>query len=85
MAVDANGGFTVTAAGCNFTGTMAQHGATGVFDATAQTSGSGCNFSGALTGVVTPIAVAAGNVPTLAFQLDSADNAKSAVFIVTKG
>ena len=84
MTVGSNGTFAVTAAGCDFTGTLAQHGTTGVFDATAQTAGAGCAFSGALSGVVTPIAVATGNVPTLAFQLDSADNTKSAVFIVTK-
>lgn len=84
MGVDSAGRFTVTAAGCDFVGTLTQHGQTGVFDVTAQTSGTGCNFSGALVGVVTPIAIAAGNIPTLAFQLDSADNAKSVVFVVTK-
>ena len=85
MAVAGNGAFTVTAAGCNFAGNMTQHGTTGVFDATAQTSGTGCNVIGSFSGVVTPISIAAGNVPTLAFQLNSADNTKTAVFIVTKG
>lgn len=82
--IDGSGGFTVTAVGCNFVGTMTQHGTTGIFDGSAQSSGLGCNYVGTLKGVVTPIAIAAGNIPTMAFQLDSIDNQKSAVFIVTK-
>lgn len=81
--VDASGTFTATAIGCSFSGTMVQHGVTGIFDLQAQSGGTGCTFTTALKGIVTPTSVDAGK-PTLAFQLDSADNTLSAVFFITK-
>ena len=81
--IDAGGALGVTAAGCTFTGTLARHGATGIFDAPLQAGGAGCRLAAAMSGIVTPLSVVGGK-PQLAVQLDSADNAQTAVFIVAK-
>lgn len=78
-----SGTFTATAVGCAFSGSMVQHGNTGVFDVQVLTSGPACPLNPALSGVVTPLGVA-NSVPTLAVQLNSADQAQSAVFIISK-
>ena len=82
LTLDATGHWSATVAACTFTGTVVQHGATGVFDAQAATSGSGCGFVPALGGLMTPLAWNGGK-PEWAIQLDSADNSQTAVFIVT--
>ena len=83
LTIDGIGNFTVTAASCTFTGKLVPHGTTGVFDTQVTTSGADCRLSSSLKGVVVPLAVNA-NIPTLAFQLDSADNLQTAVFYVSK-
>ncbi len=83
LAIDAGGVVGVTVGACTFTGTLAPHGKTGIFDAPLQTSGSGCGLNAAMSGIVTPLSVIGGK-PELAVQLDSADNAQTAVFVVTK-
>ncbi len=83
MTLDATGHWSVTVAKCTFTGTLVQHGATGVYDAQAATSGAGCGLVPTLAGLFTPLAWNAGK-PQWALQLDSADNAQTAVFIVSK-
>jgi hypothetical protein len=83
FAIDATGHVASSAAGCDFNGTMRQHGSTGIFDVTMQTSGTGCGYVGALKGIVTPLGVIDG-IPKLGFQIHSADNWHAAVFIVTK-
>jgi hypothetical protein len=81
--LDASGHWSATVASCTFAGTLVQHGTTGVYDAQAATSGSGCGFVPTLVGLVTPLAWHGGK-PQWAVQLDSADNTQTAVFIVTK-
>lgn len=81
--IDAGGAASVTSAGCSFTGTLTQHGATGIFDARFQTSGAGCGLSPVVAGIATPLSFVAGK-PQLAVQLDGAYNAKTAVFIIDK-
>ena len=84
FSVDATGAFSVKVANCMFTGTMVQHGVSGVFDATVQTSGANCHLNAAMSGLVVPLSFSSNNA-RLSFQLDSADNTQSAVFIVSKG
>ena len=81
--IDAGGAFTVTAVACTFSGTMVQHGTTGVFDVVAQTSGAACRLSPALSGIVTPLSVI-NNAIQLGVQLNSADNSQTAVFIINR-
>ena len=81
--IDASGNITASATGCSFAGTMVQHGATGVFDLTLAASGSGCTLETTLSGVVVPLAVTNGK-PEFALELNTADGAETAVFIVTK-
>jgi hypothetical protein len=82
LTLDAAGHWSVTVDACAFTGTLVQHGTTGVYDAQAITSGVGCGFVPTLAGLLTPLAWNAGK-PEWALQLDSADGAQTAVFIVT--
>ncbi len=81
LTLDATGHWSVSVGSCTFTGTLVQHGATGVYDAQAATSGAGCAFVPTLSGLMTPMAWNAGK-PQWALQLDSADDAQTAVFIV---
>lgn len=81
--IDAVGNFSVTGAGCTFTGTMARHGSTGIFDANVQTSGATCHLTASLKGIVTPLAVS-NDLPQWGVQLNDASNVQTAVFIVTK-
>jgi hypothetical protein len=81
FAIAADGRFSASAIGCSFSGTIAEHGSTGVFD--VQAAASGCGFSAPLQGAVVPLGVA-GDLPRLAVELDSADNQQTAVFIVAK-
>jgi hypothetical protein len=83
--IDANGAYTVSVVDCIFTGTLVQHGATGIFDTQVKTSGANCKLNPALKGIVTPLSMPSNNLPQLAFQLNSVDNTHTAVFIVTKG
>ena len=83
LTLDAAGNLAATVGACTFTGTLVQHGTTGVYDARVGTSGSGCGFVPSLGGLATPLAYGGGK-PTWALQLDSADNMQTAVFIVTK-
>ena len=83
LTIDSIGNFTVTAVSCTFTGKLVPHGTTGVFDTQVTTSGADCHLNPALKGVVVPMAVNA-NLPSLAFQLDSADNLQTVVFYVSK-
>jgi hypothetical protein len=83
LTIDSLGNFTVTAVSCTFTGKLVQHGKTGVFDTQVTTSGADCHLSSTLKGVLVPMAVSA-NLPSLSFQLDSADNLQTAVFYVSK-
>lgn len=54
--------------GCSVQGQLRQHGATGIFDVELQAAGGPCGAGLALTGIVTPLALAAGKA-TLAFQV----------------
>ncbi len=83
VSLDATGHWSATVALCTFTGTLVQHGSTGVYDAQAVTSGSNCGFAPTLAGLMTPLAWNAGK-PQWALQLDSDDNTQTAVFILTK-
>lgn len=82
--IGATGAYTVTVVDCTITGNLVQHGATGIFDTQAITSGANCKLNPALKGIVTPLSLPSNNLPQLAFQLNSADNAHTAVFIITK-
>lgn len=83
FALGADGHWSITAAGCHFEGTLAQYRSTGVYEAEATTSGDGCHFTGPLAGVLMPTSYANG-VPRLGLQLDTADNAQTAVFLLNK-
>lgn len=83
--IGATGAYTVTIADCTFTGNLVQHGVTGIFDTQVVTSGANCKLNPTLKGIVTPLSMPSNNLPQLAFQLNSADNTQTAVFIVTKG
>ena len=83
LTMDASGHWSATVAACMFTGTLVQHGATGVYEAQATTSGAGCGFTSTLAGLMTPLAWNNGK-PQWALQLDTADDSQTAVFIVTK-
>jgi hypothetical protein len=83
LTIDASGNLSASAVGCSFSGKLVQHGVTGVFDLQVSTSGSGCALNATLKGVVTPMSMV-GGLPKLGVQLDSDDNAQSAVFIITK-
>lgn len=83
--IAATGAYTVKVVDCTFTGNLVQHGATGIFDTQVITSGANCKLNPALKGIVTPLSMPSNNLPQLAFQLNSADNAHTVVFIVTKG
>jgi hypothetical protein len=82
LVIDDSGHFTVSALTCQIEGDLTQHGDTGVFDVVAEASG--CDLQPGLEGIVVPISVIDG-VPTLAFQLNTADATQSAVFIVSRG
>ena len=81
--IDSAGNFTASAVNCTFAGKMVQHGTTGVFDVQVSTSGANCKLPSTLKGITTPLSVQSG-FPVLGIQLDSADNAISAVFIISK-
>lgn len=77
--ISADGKFSITASGCAFSGQLAQHGATGVFDATAQTTGAACKLKPTLKGILTPYSFSF-DTPRVLLQLDSDDNLQSVVF-----
>lgn len=81
VAIDDDGAFEVTASGCDFAGMLTQHASTGVFDAVVTTAGTSCAFTAQLSGIAVPLAVD-GSAVRLAIQLDTDDDAQSAVFIV---
>jgi hypothetical protein len=81
MSITASGSFTATMPNCTYSGTLVQHGTTGIYDAQATASGSACTFSGTLSGIATPTAFN-GSKASWALQLDTADNAQTAVFIL---
>lgn len=85
LTINATGAYTVSVVDCTFTGNLAQHGATGIFDTQVKTSGANCKLNPTLNGIVTPLTLPSNNLAQLAFQLNSADNTHTAVFIVTKG
>lgn len=68
------------AVGCSFSGTLAQYGSSGIFTTTVQASGADCALQPTLTGIVVPL-----DDDTIALELDTADAAQSAVFIVSRG
>jgi hypothetical protein len=81
--LDAGGNFSTTVVDCGYTGKLAQHASSGIFDVQVQVSGPRCRMNPALKGIVTPLSYING-VARLAVQLDSADNSQTAVFIVTR-
>ncbi len=83
FAVAADGQVSATAVDCSFSGTMAPHGRTGLFDVHLQPGGAACRFSAPLNGIVVPLSVGNGT-HQLAFELDTDDNRQTAVFIVDK-
>jgi hypothetical protein len=79
--IAATGHIDLAVADCAYAGTLVQHGSTGVYDAQVSASGAGCAFSGPLTGILTPMGFD-GSKASWALQLDTADNAQTAVFIL---
>lgn len=80
--IAAGGQIDLAVSDCAYSGTLAQHGSTGVYDAQVNASGAGCKFSGALTGILTPLGFD-GTQADWALELDTADNAQTAVFILS--
>ncbi|RZJ11521.1 MAG: YbhB/YbcL family Raf kinase inhibitor-like protein, partial [Rubrivivax sp.] len=83
LAITADGSFSVTSADCTFTGKLLPHGTTGILDTAVTTSGASCKLNANLKGIVTPLSITS-DVPQLGFQLNSADNTQTAVFVVKK-
>lgn len=81
--LDSSGNFTLTYGKCGFQGRFVQHGATGVFNVLASSSGGGCQFIGLLNGIVTPISFSE-NKPRLGLQLTTTTLSHSAVFMLLK-
>jgi len=79
--IDATGHVALAVADCAYAGTLVQHGSTGVYDAQVSASGSGCSFHGPLTGLLVPTAFD-GRQASWALELDTADNTRTAVFIL---
>lgn len=68
LTLAADGTYTAVVGSCTFSGTMAQHGSTAAFDATATVSGSGCSIAGEHKGIVAPQKISAAET-ILGFQL----------------
>ncbi|KAF0811386.1 hypothetical protein IGB42_04152 [Andreprevotia sp. IGB-42] len=81
--ISADGHFDVSAADCRFSGQLVQYAATAVFEARAEATGASCKYTAPLLGLVTPLSVIDGKA-RLAFQLDTADDVQTAVFVVNK-
>jgi hypothetical protein len=79
--IAADGHVDLTVSDCTYAGSLLQHGSTGVYDAQVDASGPGCAFGSALTGILTPRAFD-GSKASWVLQLDTADNAKTAVFML---
>lgn len=80
--IAASGQIDLAVSDCAYAGTLTQHGSTGVYDAQVNASGAGCRFSGALTGILTPLGFD-GTLPDWALELDTVDNVQTAVFILS--
>ncbi|WP_035056468.1 hypothetical protein [Andreprevotia chitinilytica] len=83
FSITADGRFEVNAVDCQFSGQMVQYKTTGVYEASTQASGANCKYTAQLAGLVTPVAVNNGKA-RLAFQLDTADNRQTAVFLISQ-
>jgi hypothetical protein len=83
FSVDTSGNYNATAGACSLSGAMTQHGNTAVFDLSTTVSGSGCNYAGQMSGIVTPTHWVNGQ-KDLQFQLFTSDNTKALLLSVTK-
>jgi hypothetical protein len=81
LIIAGDGTFTTTVVNCTFTGSLAQHGSTGVFDVHVTTSGGSCQLASSLKGILVPLKVE-NNALSLSLQLNDANNSQAAVFIV---
>ncbi|MES2128314.1 MAG: hypothetical protein V4463_13685 [Pseudomonadota bacterium] len=81
--LSASGAFSVSNAGCDFSGKLSPHGSTGIFDVDVKVGGVACQLKNTLKGIVTPLGISAA-ATSLALQLDTADDAQSAVFILSR-
>lgn len=77
------GSFSVTSVNCTFTGTLVQHGSTGVYETQVATSGASCTLANPMKGILLPLSVTNSGMQ-LALQLDDLNNVQSAVFIINK-
>jgi hypothetical protein len=81
--IDDAGNFSANASNCNYSGTLIQHGSTGVYDAFATATGNECTMPASLTGLMAPIAYG-NDTPRVSLMLNSEDQEYTAVFVVTK-
>lgn len=77
--IDADGNVSATASGCTFSGTIKQHGRTGIYDLEWVPGGAGCKFVMRQSGIVMPVSMA-GNKPSLIFMSNVGDGGQAAVF-----
>ncbi len=82
FSIASDGTYTGVTATCTYAGKLTQHGKTGVFDQTMTGTGSSCAFSGAMQGIMIPIAVSSS--PQLVFQMVNSANNLGVWFVVTK-